>query len=1745
MSFFLNGYADEIGMGVAFTNLSYAGGLYPCASFNRREKMLFNFGAAPLRHTPPPGYRPYIEAVRESMGVFEILRDRFRLGGDEKEEDAIEDEEKADGPEDMMVESASPEEEDGEEEHKAGTQAQPCTEPGAAMYVEDRMEEEVGTEGMRWQHRYFTPDGLSRGLPGMASSQRTAASGAPRTPPTPPLTPETAPAFCRKLADVARELCVLYARRALLTLLATWPALEHTHSLDRMLLLPADGDSDEAYRDPLPIVSLLKVVSVVTQETQAHLSKMSLVTSDAVFGNYQESAIHAGGAACLHAVMPALSEAVSLALREGQRRVLDSLARSIVQQVYAALCREVSVSDVTGGPTGDDRWSDEDAKRHPNLCLAVWLTGILLANRADASSFDLNHAVLQHAIEAWAVALKSPSVHLKQIACSMVSAILQEATLETYTTSHPPDLAALLAHLEIPRIEALTLTRMWAERSSHPIASRYAQGLADLCATIDLARRALPQSSPAAHSTPVHLLPVAAMPQAHPVRPPSPSPTLVQRDWDEGLVCCDEGWELWTGTVTQHPLDWKRPEKITARSLLDGGDGPPCLLPGHKVIRGLAWKGGEEDGGEGSVGTVEAIVDFDGVAGKGRRVAWPNGHVATYRWGAAGMFEIEHVEVGRDGSIMKRHPYPETPEVVATHGGFGLEQHFGIMLWIKPPPPGTPRLPRDPHGRVPIEGVCEWPNEAAASWFTGERFADGSLTFTEHKLISGFMSHGWTGRYGQTEWRPGTTYTFAPVLDWAGDDDASSFTRLLGHYSFKLTLGGQELTASGDVSLQHEELFSFDRFAKSDGVGISEDGRSAFCSSSECKSMVYGSVGFSRGVHYWEVKIEQEEVGSIFLGVAEKTEAGHALLGPTGRPVRDSSRYNRWQGWGFINYRASFCWNPSDGSHVGGPAPERAYGDNFHFGDLVGVKLDMDKGVLSFFLDGMKYGEHIIADLGVAFDNLLPTRPRARPRVLFPVVGFRKKGDRVTLTGRWLSSLGVHPSTVLHDVQAVASLLQCWELNALRPSQDWLPHWLYREAWADWRRWRTGRWRRVLTRAQSSAWVDVDTSVDACVRASLLMGLPKPLLAGDRVRVTRRCGKVLEQPEARVVLGAYRGMLWYMIDSQREGGGADRGASVAWCWLACDADGLEVVSQATRLRGSEGVTLDMLPAFQGGKLRVVYDQAVVREGLEIDTSEKVGEVDHGTILQSEERRLNSSNIARYRINHNGMSGWISGRIRGESEDLIVVRVPDNGPTPQAGGRSSGGESSSDAVGATSSAPSGPSPDLRRRPEELVEEAVHKWKSQVLEASREAMDTDEGMGPCAMTSVEALWCPDSADDGVSEADLSFEAFVALCGAMTDAPDSRWSVEGDMQLSELLSHAHSSLGEGSSKLTFRSLRAALHKELSTTEVEHGTLLPVGSLLSTSTPDRLLARASLLRVFNDRLARALPFLSISLPEADWERERVGYTELIDVEPSHDDPFTSSINRQLMGPSSYLAASHRRLWRPMCTARRLRALRRLALTSTKRGFWDSVLQATTTATPLHQDEYEDPREIKTIKINRVRASASRLAAVRNINERLRLSVFGQLHKEMRSWASSNYRRAYLGKGHGGQRRAFKVKFLGEGVNDYGGPYRAVFEQIVDELQDDRFPLSQRPGEKCLLPLLVPCPNRMGAVGSNQDKFVLNPGPSSPLALELMQFLGKMVGMAVRHGLPMGLDLPATVWRAIVGLRLTRSVPLLPISST
>ncbi|EKU21791.1 e3 ubiquitin-protein ligase-like protein, partial [Nannochloropsis gaditana CCMP526] len=93
MGFTLNGRREEIGMGAAFTDLRYAGGLYPCASFNRREKLQFNFGAARLNFGPPPGFKPLVEAVRQVVVQTRTLREGWRArerDGEEMEVLAVE-----------------------------------------------------------------------------------------------------------------------------------------------------------------------------------------------------------------------------------------------------------------------------------------------------------------------------------------------------------------------------------------------------------------------------------------------------------------------------------------------------------------------------------------------------------------------------------------------------------------------------------------------------------------------------------------------------------------------------------------------------------------------------------------------------------------------------------------------------------------------------------------------------------------------------------------------------------------------------------------------------------------------------------------------------------------------------------------------------------------------------------------------------------------------------------------------------------------------------------------------------------------------------------------------------------------------------------------------------------------------------------------------------------------------------------------------------------------------------------------------------------------------------------------------------------------------------------------------------------------------------------------------------------------------------------------------------------------------
>jgi hypothetical protein len=80
-------------------------------------------------------------------------------------------------------------------------------------------------------------------------------------------------------------------------------------------------------------------------------------------------------------------------------------------------------------------------------------------------------------------------------------------------------------------------------------------------------------------------------------------------------------------------------------------------------------------------------------------------------------------------------------------------------------------------------------------------------------------------------------------------------------------------------------------------------------------------------------------------------------------------------------------------------------------------------------------------------------------------------------------------------------------------------------------------------------------------------------------------------------------------------------------------------------------------------------------------------------------------------------------------------------------------------------------------------------------------------------------------------------------------------------------------------------------------------------------------------------------------------------------------------------------------------------------------------------------------ILLNRPKAIKARGYA--DPESRLGLSMFGQLFDELHFMEPALLRMGYTHPMDDGQQRTFKVKFEGEGVDDYGGPYREIFAQV------------------------------------------------------------------------------------------------------
>ena len=276
--------------------------------------------------------------------------------------------------------------------------------------------------------------------------------------------------------------------------------------------------------------------------------------------------------------------------------------------------------------------------------------------------------------------------------------------------------------------------------------------------------------------------------------------------------------------------------------------------------------------------------------------------------------------------MKKKHPHPETSEQYASRHGFGIKRKLNVIL----------RLCNSPlrSGQTNCDGILEWPDYGAGVRVDCTFFSDGAVSVTEKEVLYGSPDSGWEARFGQPNFVSGTVMVLSPTRTTGCDDLMLSYDEILGSASFLVKHlrnkenGGGPIRVVSEMRLlrskqsadtklisvdtsvknahtdppltfhsSHPPPICFDPDFHAASLALSNDKRSVTCSTSDGRGVAFGNVGFTKGVHYWEVKLEKAEIGSVYIGVAEKPS------GPTGSPQGMSPgfdsqpRLNKWLGW--------------------------------------------------------------------------------------------------------------------------------------------------------------------------------------------------------------------------------------------------------------------------------------------------------------------------------------------------------------------------------------------------------------------------------------------------------------------------------------------------------------------------------------------------------------------------------------------------------------------------------------------------------------------------------------------------------------------------------------------------------------------------------------------------------------------------------------------------------------------------------
>ncbi|XP_052077229.1 E3 ubiquitin-protein ligase HERC2-like isoform X2 [Mytilus californianus] len=188
------------------------------------------------------------------------------------------------------------------------------------------------------------------------------------------------------------------------------------------------------------------------------------------------------------------------------------------------------------------------------------------------------------------------------------------------------------------------------------------------------------------------------------------------------------------------------------------------------------------------------------------------------------------------------------------------------------------------------------------------------------------------------------------------------------------------------------------------------------------------------------------------------------------------------------------------------------------------------------------------------------------------------------------------------------------------------------------------------------------------------------------------------------------------------------------------------------------------------------------------------------------------------------------------------------------------------------------------------------------------------------------------------------------------------------------------------------------------------------------------------------------------------------------------------------------------------LNKLRGILVSSAKETAFRKVVQAT-----MVRDKQHGPVvELNRIQVKRARGKGG-LAGPDGSK-----SVFGQLAAKQAVFNADSLMLPH---------RVWKVKFVGESVDDCGGGYSESIAEMCDELQNGS------------LNLLIVTPNGRGESGANRDCYLLNPMLKGHQHINMFRFLGMLFGIAIRSGSPLSLNIAEPVWKQLAGM------PVLTIS--